>query len=112
MDLLHSPLQAEKRAAEVKKMGLKAKIVLIGKKGITYFNRRTDQYDIVGMSCCPGCIIPSLHPCVVSGVFMCNIVSMCMCTTCAMYPQCMYYVDGLDMSDSPVVTFLCCSFDS
>lgn len=41
-------LQAEKRHAELKKMGLEGKIVLIGKKGITYFNRRQDQYDIVG----------------------------------------------------------------
>lgn len=49
---LHSLLQAEKRAGELKKMGLKTKIVLIGKKGITYFNRRQDQYDIVGMFHC------------------------------------------------------------
>lgn len=108
MDLLHSPLQAEKRAAEVKKMGLKAKIVLIGKKGITYFNRRTAQYDIVGMSCCLGCIVRSLHTCVVSGVFMCRIVPMCMCTTRAMCGG----THGLDMSDAPVVTFLCCIFES
>lgn len=44
-------VQAEKRHAELKKMGLKGKIVLIGKKGITYFNRRQNQYDIVGRSC-------------------------------------------------------------
>lgn len=64
-------------------MGLKAKIVLIGKKGITYFNRRTDQYDIVGMSCSLGRIVRSLHTCVMSRAFMCNIVSMWMCTTYA-----------------------------
>ena len=41
-------MQAEVRHAELKKLGLDGKIVLIGKKGITYFNRRTDRYDIVG----------------------------------------------------------------
>jgi len=41
-------LQAELRHAELKKLGLDGKIVLIGKKGITYFNRRTGKYDIVG----------------------------------------------------------------
>lgn len=41
-------LQAEQRHAELKKLGLDGKIVLIGKKGITYFNRRTGKYDIVG----------------------------------------------------------------
>ena len=40
--------QAEKRHAELKQLGLEGKIVLIGKKGITYFNRRTNKYDIVG----------------------------------------------------------------
>lgn len=43
-----SLLQAEQRHAELKKLGLDGKIVLIGKKGITYFNRRTGKYDIVG----------------------------------------------------------------
>ncbi len=41
-------MQAELRHAELKKLGLEGKIVLIGKKGITYFNRRTGKYDIVG----------------------------------------------------------------
>ena len=41
-------MQAERRHAELKKLGLEGKIVLIGKKGITYFNRRQAQYDIVG----------------------------------------------------------------
>lgn len=41
-------VQAEVRHAELKKLGLEGKIVLIGKKGITYFNRRTNKYDIVG----------------------------------------------------------------
>lgn len=41
-------MQAELRHAELKKLGLDGKIVLIGKKGITYFNRRTGKYDIVG----------------------------------------------------------------
>ncbi len=41
-------MQAEVRHAELKKLGLDGKIVLIGKKGITYFNRRTNKYDIVG----------------------------------------------------------------
>ena len=41
-------MQAEVRHAELKKLGLEGKIVLIGKKGITYFNRRTNKYDIVG----------------------------------------------------------------
>ena len=41
-------LQAEQRHVELKKLGLDGKIVLIGKKGITYFNRRTAKYDIVG----------------------------------------------------------------
>ena len=45
-------------------MGLKAKIVLIGKKGITYFNRRQDQYDIVGTSDCAfECTLRLLHLC-------------------------------------------------
>lgn len=103
---MHSPLQAEKRAAEVKKMGLKAKIVLIGKKGITYFNRRTDQYDIVGMSCSPAPIMWSLHTCVVSGVLhVQNCFHVHVCHVCG-------GTHGLDMSDPPVVTFLCCMLDS
>ena len=62
MQSLHAFLQAEKRAAELKKMGLKTKIVLIGKKGITYFNRRQDQYDIVGMfQGSLGCTTQLLH---------------------------------------------------
>lgn len=40
--------KAEQRHAELKKLGLEGKIVLIGKKGITYFNRRQNKYDIVG----------------------------------------------------------------
>ena len=41
-------VQAEIRHRELKKLGLQAKIILIGKKGITYFNRRQKEYDIAG----------------------------------------------------------------
>lgn len=41
-------MQAEIRHRELKKLGLKAKIILIGKKGITYFNRRQKEYNIAG----------------------------------------------------------------
>ena len=55
-------MQAELRHAELKKLGLEGKIVLIGKKGITYFNRRTGKYDIVGepLSTVCGCTMHSL----------------------------------------------------
>ena len=73
------PLQAEKRAAELKKMGLKAKIVLIGKKGITYFNRRQTQYDIVGRSHCTF----ELHDILLHlpDRFWCNLLLLCTCST-------------------------------
>ena len=51
-------MQAEQRHAELKKLGLEGKIVLIGKKGITYFNRRQDKYDIVGE---PSALTGSVH---------------------------------------------------
>lgn len=37
---------AESRVAELKKMGVEAKLVLVGKKGAQYFGRRTDQYNV------------------------------------------------------------------
>ena len=46
-------MQAEQRHAELKKLGLDGKLVLIGKKGINYFNRRQKQYNIAGEQC-PG----------------------------------------------------------
>ena len=39
--------KCEERVAELKEQGVACKIVTIGKKGSTYFNRRKDQYDIV-----------------------------------------------------------------
>ena len=41
-------LQTEKRARELKQTNVAVKLVVVGKKGMTYFNRRTDQYDIAG----------------------------------------------------------------
>jgi len=39
--------KTEQRVAELEAMGVKARIITIGKKGGVYFNRRRDQYDIV-----------------------------------------------------------------
>jgi F-type H+-transporting ATPase subunit gamma len=39
--------KCEERVAELKEQGVACKIVTIGKKGTTYFKRRSDQYDIV-----------------------------------------------------------------
>jgi F-type H+-transporting ATPase subunit gamma len=39
--------KAEQRVAELKELGVSAKIVTIGKKASVYFKRRSDQYDIV-----------------------------------------------------------------
>ena len=50
MLLSNFDMQAEIRHGELKKLGLDAKIVLIGKKGITYFNRRQKEYNIAGKS--------------------------------------------------------------
>ena len=41
-------LQTEQRARELQKMNIKVQLVLIGKKGITYFKRRQDKYSIAG----------------------------------------------------------------
>ena len=63
LDRVTIPVQAEIRHAELKKLGLEGKIVLIGKKGITYFNRRTNKYDIVGEppAAQHGCTAAGLH---------------------------------------------------
>jgi len=39
--------KTEVRVAELKAMGIEAQLVLIGKKGCTYFNRRKDEYNIM-----------------------------------------------------------------
>lgn len=39
--------KAEERHAQLKSMGLNVNVVLIGKKGISYFKRRLDQYNVV-----------------------------------------------------------------
>ena len=39
--------KAEQRHAELLEAGIGVEMVLVGKKGIQYFNRRSDQYDIV-----------------------------------------------------------------
>ena len=38
--------KAEQRHAELVEAGIGAELVLVGKKGIQYFNRRSDQYEI------------------------------------------------------------------
>ena len=42
------PVQAENRAKELQKLGIKVKILTVGKKGGTYFKRRSDKYNIAG----------------------------------------------------------------
>ena len=45
-------VQTEKRAKELKQTNVGGKLVLVGKKGITYFNRRSDIYNIAGNHKC------------------------------------------------------------
>ena len=42
-------MQTELRARELMKMGLNVKIMLIGKKGATYFKRRSEIFNIAGV---------------------------------------------------------------
>ena len=42
-------VQTELRARELMKMGLNVKIMLIGKKGTTYFRRRSEIFNIAGV---------------------------------------------------------------
>ena len=44
------PVQAENRAKELQKLGINVKVLTVGKKGGTYFKRRSDQYNIAGWS--------------------------------------------------------------
>ena len=39
--------KTERRVAELKAMGVEARLITIGKKGGVYFNRRKDQYNLV-----------------------------------------------------------------
>lgn len=48
-------MQTEQRARELQKMNIKVQLVLIGKKGITYFKRRQDKYPIAGESHTAAC---------------------------------------------------------
>ena len=41
-------MQTEQRARELQKMNIKVQLVMIGKKGITYFKRRQDKYKLAG----------------------------------------------------------------
>ena len=41
-------LQTELRALELQKMGIKTRLVSLGKKGITYFKRRAEKYNLTG----------------------------------------------------------------
>ena len=42
--------QTEQRAKELKQTNVGVKLVVVGKKGMTFFNRRREQYDIAGWS--------------------------------------------------------------
>merc|ERR1719198_2406491 len=39
--------RTEQRVAELRASGVECELVMVGKKGAKYFNRRTDQYDVV-----------------------------------------------------------------
>lgn len=46
--------QAEKRNAELQKLGVGVKIVCVGKKATAYFKRRLDRFQVAGAAQCPG----------------------------------------------------------
>lgn len=48
MTMAQMLLQTEIRAKELRQTNVDVKLVLVGKKGTTYFNRRQDQYNIAG----------------------------------------------------------------
>lgn len=41
--------QTEERNAELVQLGVKVKLVTVGKKGATYFKRRLDRFEIAGV---------------------------------------------------------------
>lgn len=69
-------VQTEQRARELRGTNVGIKLVVVGKKGMTYFNRRRDQYDIAGdinidpsMTCCefsPASLIRTMDLCYIS----------------------------------------------
>lgn len=40
-------VQAVNRMADLQELGINCKVITVGKKGGTFFNRRSDQYDIM-----------------------------------------------------------------
>ena len=79
-------VQTELRARELMKMGLNVKIMLIGKKGATYFKRRSEIFNIAGVLQSPqgdaalaGC--PVMGPVsALHGRRWCSGTLACMCT--------------------------------